>query len=120
MSLRQAAELLQNTGTGAPVSWEIVVRFYSALHLATACLNANGGYFDTARHDKRAIAIAADFEFTEQVKRDYFTLKSRSENVRYSPAFEPSGKTFEEVRSAYTRIMAALSKLATRRGLAMP
>lgn len=89
----------------APSHWEIVVRFYAALHLTQGYLVTKDARFHARHHAERALAIRSSPELRESFSRAYHRLRNLSEQVRYDPEFEPravdfaaSGRDLDAVR----------------------
>jgi hypothetical protein len=71
----------------APSHWEIVVRFYAALHLTQGYLVTKDYRFHAGRHADRSAAIRRSPELREPFPRAYNRLRDLSEQVRYDPEF---------------------------------
>ena len=72
--------------------WEIVVCFYSALHLVQAYFCTKDLRFQAARHDQRWTAIKQSPELSKSrpFVQAYKMLQDVSEQVRYEPGFSVS------------------------------
>lgn len=83
--------------------WEIVVRFYSALHLVQAYFCTKNQRFEAARHAERWSAIRASPELTKSKSFmvAYRQLQDVSEQVRYDAGFVARS---EDVATARTNL----------------
>jgi hypothetical protein len=79
-------------------SWEIVVRFYAALHLLEAYMLTKGTRFEAVRHEDRKAAIRKSPELRPQFSTAWQRLKDVSEQVRYEAGFRPREQDFENTR----------------------
>lgn len=78
----------------APSHWEIVVRFYAALHLTQGYLLTKGSRFHARHHTERSLAIRSSPELRDPFSRAYHRLRDLSEQVRYDPTFMARAEDF--------------------------
>jgi len=87
----------------APNEWEIVVRFYAALHLVQAYLVDKGLDGPPENHGQRSKAIRDNTELSQGRGRAFRTvfdrLKSVSEQVRYDAGFTATTADIEKSRT---------------------
>lgn len=76
--------------------WELVVRFYAALHLTQAYLLTKHHRFEAKRHDERWRAIKDSPELAKgnRFPVAYKWLQDVSEQVRYDAGFKPRAEDF--------------------------
>src|SRR3990172_6737505 len=76
--------------------WELVVRFYAALHLTQAYLLTKRHRFEAKRHKEREDAIRASPELTKgnRFPLAYKWLQDVSEQVRYDAGFKARAEDF--------------------------
>ena len=86
-------------------AWEIVFRFYSALHLMEGYLRAKGDDWASTDHGKRKQQIKAAPELKQgDAAKRFFDLQDMSVQVRYEPDFSASDEDFKNAREWATRI----------------
>lgn len=83
--------------------WEIVIRFYAALHLVQAYLITKDPRFHASKHSDRWRAIHASPEL-RGIRKAYRMLQDVSEQVRYEPGFSTRDTHIETARANLTRV----------------
>ena len=78
--------------------WELVFRFYAAVHIAQAYLLTKGERYEASNHRERWEALKACPELvrTPRFLASYKMLREISEQVRYVPAFVPRPEDYDE------------------------
>lgn len=96
--------------------WEIVIRFYSALHLTQAYMVTKNIRFEASRHNERWQAINASPELTKgkRFPMAYGMLQSVSEQVRYDPGFIARPKHFQDARDNLRTVQSFLNAKVTK------
>lgn len=94
---RALADRYQTTlGKDFP-DWEIVIRFYSALHLLQAYLITKNVRFHASKHSERGKALMASPEL-RNMRTAYRMLQDVSEQVRYDAGFTARPEDVETAR----------------------
>ena len=95
--------------------WEIVVRFYAALHQTQAYLLTKNHRFQAKRHDERWKAIRASPELAKgRFPSAYKWLQDVSEQVRYDAGFVARPKDFESAEQNQIIVHSVLDAKLTR------
>lgn len=97
--------------------WEVVVRFYAALHFVQGYFMTKNERFEAKRHDQREQAIRSSPELTKNPKFHlaYRRLQHVSEQVRYDPGFVAQQQHVEQARTDLTIVESVVrTKLESR------
>lgn len=98
------ADLAEKYAAAVPdhPDWEIVVRFYTTLHMVQAYLCAKDQRFEAQRHDQRMRALRESPELAKfgNFLSGYRYLQDVSEQVRYDPGFIVSDAHIEQARKS--------------------
>lgn len=95
-------------------SWEIVLRFYSALHLIEGYLRSKGDAWASTDHGARKKFVKQAKEL-RQACDDYFDLQDMSVQVRYEPDFAPDDEDYDNARKWAKRISAIVTPMLARK-----
>jgi hypothetical protein len=85
--------------------WEIVLLFYSALHVMQGYIETKGARFAAENHAERWRAICAAPEL-RMARAAYKDLQDLSVQVRYDPDFRVAVQDLQNARDWYAKVRA--------------
>jgi len=77
--------------------WEIVLRFYGALHLVEGFMRTKPDRFWSESHEARGLKLRGELE-TRRAAGPYRNLLDLSKDVRYDPRFAPTERDFANAK----------------------
>lgn len=87
--------------------WEIVFRFYAAVHLVEGYLRTKDPAFWAENHEQRRRRFAEAPEM-KSAKAPYVNLEDLSKQVRYDPAYVAPAKAFVDAKAWATKVESVL------------
>ena len=111
---KRNADLAAKCGATLDSDWEIVLRFYSVLHLVEGYMRTKAERFWSERHGDRSRHLRESPE-VKGAAGSYRDLQDLSEQIRYDPEFAPQPADLANAKGWATKVESFVrSKLEAR------